>query len=314
MQLGQQSPPCSQGSSTSPARQCLRSLIAAFKHLQWAYKQEGDWLFAWANSDRTRKNGFKQKVGRFRLLRRWWSTGAAQRCSGCSRTDWIHPWSRGWQPSPPQGGWNWKGFNVPSTLSHSMSLLCMPKYHFKHYSSGLGTVCEHISSSLPIYSDIVKSQKQIRTCPKTLSKSLECKIHSCKNRLLWAKNLCCSYTVVVSISWIFLVLCVKHNLFLSCASQYLLFFSLPLQISAPMEDTSAASLILPWSILGFQNRSIFFTLQINRRIRQYPVLSTEHHQNVFLMLFIWYFYLERSCPLETCRGNCTGRWGPRNNC
>jgi len=42
-------------------------LIAAFPYLKGAYKQEGEWLFMRADSDRTRGNGLKLRQGRFRL-------------------------------------------------------------------------------------------------------------------------------------------------------------------------------------------------------------------------------------------------------
>ena len=41
--------------------------VVAFQNLKGAYKQEGEWLFMWVDSDRTRGNGFKLRQGRFRL-------------------------------------------------------------------------------------------------------------------------------------------------------------------------------------------------------------------------------------------------------
>ena len=48
-------------------RRLWEDLIAAFQYLKAAYKQERDQLFTCSDSDRTRRNCFKQKEGRFRL-------------------------------------------------------------------------------------------------------------------------------------------------------------------------------------------------------------------------------------------------------
>jgi len=41
-------------------------LIATFQYLKGVYKHEGNQLFTWADRDRTMRNGFKLKEGRFR--------------------------------------------------------------------------------------------------------------------------------------------------------------------------------------------------------------------------------------------------------
>ena len=63
----------------SPGKKSLwGNLIVAFQYLKGVYKHEGNQLFTWVDSDRTRGNGFKLKEGRFRLgtrgsfsLRQW---------------------------------------------------------------------------------------------------------------------------------------------------------------------------------------------------------------------------------------------------
>ncbi|KFV98296.1 hypothetical protein N327_12889, partial [Fulmarus glacialis] len=48
-------------------RKLWEDLIAVFQHLKGAYKKDGDKIFSRACCDRTRRNGFKLKEGRFRL-------------------------------------------------------------------------------------------------------------------------------------------------------------------------------------------------------------------------------------------------------
>ena len=48
-------------------RRLQGDLITAFLFLKGAYKQEGEQLFTWIDSDTTRGNGFTLRQGRFRL-------------------------------------------------------------------------------------------------------------------------------------------------------------------------------------------------------------------------------------------------------
>ena len=48
-------------------RKLWGDLIVAIQYLKGAYKQEGERLFTWVDSNRTRRNGFKLRQQRFRL-------------------------------------------------------------------------------------------------------------------------------------------------------------------------------------------------------------------------------------------------------
>lgn len=63
-------------------------------------------------------------------------------------------------------------------------------------------------------------------------------------------NVPCSYTVVANISWIFLILHVKDNLFILCVPQYLLLSSLLLQAGSLLENINAAKYIPFWALLS----------------------------------------------------------------
>ena len=81
-------------------------LIVTFLYLKGVYKQEGDQLFTWSDSDRTRENDFKLEDERFRLdggnslFRDWSVTGVGCPEKLCmhhpwrfSRSSWMESWA-----------------------------------------------------------------------------------------------------------------------------------------------------------------------------------------------------------------------------
>ena len=52
---------------SSEKRRLWEDFIVAFQYMNGAYKQEGERLFTRLDSDRTRRNGFKLRQGRFRF-------------------------------------------------------------------------------------------------------------------------------------------------------------------------------------------------------------------------------------------------------
>jgi len=67
-------------------------LIAAFKYLKGDYKQEGNELYTWVNSDRTRGDGFKLREGRFILdVRGSFSPRVMPHPWSCFRPGWMGP-------------------------------------------------------------------------------------------------------------------------------------------------------------------------------------------------------------------------------
>jgi len=78
-------------------RRLQGDLTASFQYLKGDSRQEGDQLFTWAYSKRTRGNGFKVQEGRFKLdaKKKFFTQRVVRR--------WHRPIEKLWMPHP----WRW---------------------------------------------------------------------------------------------------------------------------------------------------------------------------------------------------------------
>ena len=89
-------------------RRLACSLIEAFLYLKGAYNQEGEQLFTWADSGRTRGNGFKLEEEKLRLnVRGKIFTQKAVRCwhscpESCGAPSLEVQGQVGWGPGQPE--------------------------------------------------------------------------------------------------------------------------------------------------------------------------------------------------------------------
>ena len=83
-------------------RRVWRELIVVFQYLKGAYKHEGE-HFTQSDRDRTRRNGFRLKVGKFRLDvgKKFFTGTAAQRSCGCPIPGCAQG-QVGWGPGQPE--------------------------------------------------------------------------------------------------------------------------------------------------------------------------------------------------------------------
>ena len=102
-------------------RKLWGDLIVAFQYLKGAYKQEGEQLFTRVDSDRTWGNGFKLRLGRFRLdmKRKFFTQRVVMHWTGCPRRLWMpHPCRH----SRPGWMWLWAAWSAGCDPAHSRGL------------------------------------------------------------------------------------------------------------------------------------------------------------------------------------------------
>ena len=82
---------------------------------------KGEQLFTRAESEKTRRNGFELKEGRFRLhiRKKFFTQRAVMPCPGGAE-GWVG-WALSWWGVPSRG-LKWMGFKAPSNPNHSMIL------------------------------------------------------------------------------------------------------------------------------------------------------------------------------------------------
>ena len=154
-------------------------LIAACQYLKGSYRKEGDRLFSRACSDRTRRNDFQLKKGRFRLyIRKKYFTARVMRHWNRLPRDVVDAPSLEtfkarlhkalgnlielWCPCSTQGSWTKWPSDVPSNSKDSMILICINHFicilsnHGSHfYTKGFTILTCAVSLKWPLFERVL---------------------------------------------------------------------------------------------------------------------------------------------------------------